>query len=164
MGWEMDPSLENLRIWAGTACCKMRPWWPTYTFENYIPACRAWTMMLNGGVWQAGFDGLVANQIMLGFQAPDPKAKLDPGQPRPALQPAPGDSLLLVCALRRDTAMSYRVLLIPFRMGGALPQVEYDAGTGVARLGQDEIAFTAGPDGHTRVGVKREGKEAAASR
>ena len=41
MGWELEPSAENLRIWAGTAHYKMRPWWSNYTYSNYIPTSRA---------------------------------------------------------------------------------------------------------------------------
>ncbi len=41
MGWELDPSPENLRIWAGTARYKMRPWWSNYNYSNYIPTSRA---------------------------------------------------------------------------------------------------------------------------
>ncbi len=41
MGWELDPSPENLRKWAGTSRYKMRPWWANYTYSNYIPTCRA---------------------------------------------------------------------------------------------------------------------------
>ena len=41
LGWELEPSAENLKIFAGTARIKMRPWWPAYTYENYIPTCRA---------------------------------------------------------------------------------------------------------------------------
>ncbi len=41
MPWELDPSPANLKIWAGTARYKMRPWWPSYTYQNYIPTCRA---------------------------------------------------------------------------------------------------------------------------
>ena len=46
MGWEMDPSEHVARYFAGTARYKMRPWWPTYAFGNYIPTCRArWNPM-----------------------------------------------------------------------------------------------------------------------
>ncbi|MEI7948053.1 MAG: hypothetical protein WCJ02_15235 [bacterium] len=39
-GWEVDPSPEILKIFAGTARYKLRPWWmPLYC--NYIPTCRA---------------------------------------------------------------------------------------------------------------------------
>jgi hypothetical protein len=39
-GWEVDPSPEVLKIFAGTARYKLRPWWmPLYC--NYIPTCRA---------------------------------------------------------------------------------------------------------------------------
>lgn len=41
MGWELDPSPALARIFAGTARDKLRPWWPSYTFCNYIPTCRA---------------------------------------------------------------------------------------------------------------------------
>jgi hypothetical protein len=41
MGWEMDPSPEILRIWAGTARYKLRPWWSNYTYSNYIATSRA---------------------------------------------------------------------------------------------------------------------------
>ena len=41
MGWELEPSAENLRIWAGTERYKLRPWWTNYTYANYIPTCRA---------------------------------------------------------------------------------------------------------------------------
>jgi hypothetical protein len=41
MGWELEPSAENLRIWAGTDRYKMRPWWSNYTYSNYIPTSRA---------------------------------------------------------------------------------------------------------------------------
>jgi hypothetical protein len=41
MGWELDPSPELMRIWAGTARYKLRPWWSNYTYSNYIPTSRA---------------------------------------------------------------------------------------------------------------------------
>ena len=41
MGWELDPSPELRRIWAGTARYKIRPWWANYTYSNYIPTSRA---------------------------------------------------------------------------------------------------------------------------
>jgi hypothetical protein len=41
MPWELDPTPANLKNWAGTARYKMRLWWPSYTYENYIPTCRA---------------------------------------------------------------------------------------------------------------------------
>ena len=37
MPWELDPGTENLRNWAGTARYKMRPWWTTYNYVNYMP-------------------------------------------------------------------------------------------------------------------------------
>lgn len=41
MGWELEPSAENLRIWAGTSRYKLRPWWANYNYSNYIPTSRA---------------------------------------------------------------------------------------------------------------------------
>jgi hypothetical protein len=41
MGWEFEPSPENLRIWAGTNRYKLRPWWSNYNYSNYIPTSRA---------------------------------------------------------------------------------------------------------------------------
>lgn len=41
MPWELDPSPALLKIWAGTARFKMRPWWMDYNYSNYIPTCRA---------------------------------------------------------------------------------------------------------------------------
>jgi hypothetical protein len=41
MGWEMDPSPEIMRIWAGTARYKLRPWWSNYTYSNFITTSRA---------------------------------------------------------------------------------------------------------------------------
>ena len=39
--WELDPSPENLKMFAGTTHYKMRPWWATYTFSNYIATSRS---------------------------------------------------------------------------------------------------------------------------
>ena len=39
--WELDPGAENLRNWAGTTRYKMRPWWTTYNYVNYLPTSRA---------------------------------------------------------------------------------------------------------------------------
>ncbi len=41
MGWELDPSPEIEKIFAGTDRYKMRPWWTNYTYSNYIPTSRA---------------------------------------------------------------------------------------------------------------------------
>jgi hypothetical protein len=41
LGWEIDPSPNILEIFAGTARNKMRPWWSTYNYANYLPTCRA---------------------------------------------------------------------------------------------------------------------------
>ena len=41
MNWELDPTPEILRIWAGTTRYKLRPWWSNYTYSNYIATSRA---------------------------------------------------------------------------------------------------------------------------
>ena len=41
LGWEVEPSPRILEIFAGTARYKMRPWWSTYNFCNWIPSSRA---------------------------------------------------------------------------------------------------------------------------
>jgi hypothetical protein len=41
LGWEIEPSPRVLEIFAGTARNKMRPWWATYNYANYMPTCRA---------------------------------------------------------------------------------------------------------------------------
>ncbi len=135
MPWELDPGAENLRNWAGTARYKMRPWWTTYNYVNYLPTSRApfnpmqyvrrnvelvrgphpygvvtddlkkddgshlysWAVMLNGGVWKANVPGLPANTVALGYRAGDPD--LNQSAQKPALDPKPGEPLLLVCAL-----------------------------------------------------------------
>jgi hypothetical protein len=40
-GWEMDPSDYIAKMFAGTAHYKMRPWWATYNYVNYMPTSRA---------------------------------------------------------------------------------------------------------------------------
>jgi hypothetical protein len=41
MNWEMDPSPNIAKIFAGTARNKMRFWWTNYTYSNYIATSRA---------------------------------------------------------------------------------------------------------------------------
>ena len=41
LGWEIEPSPRVLEIFAGTARYKMRPWWSSYDFANFMPTCRA---------------------------------------------------------------------------------------------------------------------------
>ena len=41
LGWEMDPSLSIQKIYAGMARYKMRPWWSSYTYCNFLPTSRA---------------------------------------------------------------------------------------------------------------------------
>lgn len=41
LDWELDPSEQNLKMFAGTSHYKMRPWWATYTYSNYIATSRA---------------------------------------------------------------------------------------------------------------------------
>ena len=41
INWELDPSPQNLKMFAGTSRYKMRPWWATYNYSNYIATSRA---------------------------------------------------------------------------------------------------------------------------
>ncbi len=44
--WELDPTDHIARYFAGTARYKMRPWWHTFNFGNYMPTSRApWNPM-----------------------------------------------------------------------------------------------------------------------
>lgn len=233
MGWEMDPGEANLKNWAGTDRYKMRPWWPNYTYSNFIATSRApynpmefvfrttglvrgahpfafvaddvkkdgasrlyqWVGILNGGVWQADVPGLSANMIALATTSVDPA--ITSAAPPGFIQPAKDDPILLVCALgmqapkdlpllrverlagppskkdeaqyydrltanHRGTEARFRILLLPLRMGDALPKVTYDDASSVATVewhGQtDEVRFTSNPDKRTRVTVRRGGK------
>ncbi len=233
-GWELDPSPDILKIFAGTARYKIREWWANYNYSNYIATSRApfnpmqhvfrtaglvrgehpygyiiddvkkddashlyqWVGMLNGGVWKADVAGLPANMTALGFKAEDPTAKPDSSPDKPALTPQAGDPLLLVCVLNppssgqadpplikvetlvgppdkkgatapydrlsinsQGTSGDFKVLLLPYRQGDALPQVTYDAGTQKATVkwpGQnDEFAFKTDDTQRTHVTIRR---------
>jgi hypothetical protein len=41
MNWEMDPSPAIQKMYAGTARYKMRPWWASPTYSNFIATSRA---------------------------------------------------------------------------------------------------------------------------
>ncbi len=41
LGWELDPSPDILKIFAGTARYKLREWWANYNVSNYIATSRA---------------------------------------------------------------------------------------------------------------------------
>lgn len=41
LNWELDPSEQNLKIFAGTSRYKMRPWWATYNYSNYMATSRS---------------------------------------------------------------------------------------------------------------------------
>ncbi|MFZ4456874.1 MAG: hypothetical protein ACOYOT_11710 [Bacteroidales bacterium] len=40
-GWELEPDPEILNYFKGTSHYKMRVWWPSYNFSNFIPTLRA---------------------------------------------------------------------------------------------------------------------------
>ena len=40
-GWELETDPEIMDIFRGTTHYKMRPWWPTYDFANFVPTLRA---------------------------------------------------------------------------------------------------------------------------
>jgi hypothetical protein len=60
-----------------------------------------WVSPVSGGVWKAAVPGLAANQVALAYREPGPKE--EPGLDRPALEPKPGDPLLLVTAVGLPT-------------------------------------------------------------
>ncbi len=135
MGWEMDPSPNILKIFAGTARYKIREWWANYNYSNYIATSRApfnpmryvyrtaglvrgnhpygfilddlkkddsehlytWVGDLSGGVWKANVPNLPENEVALGYREGDPN--LNSPEVKPAIDPQPGEPLLLVCAL-----------------------------------------------------------------
>ena len=39
--WELEPAQDIIRYFAGTGRYKMRPWWPTYNYSNFMPTARA---------------------------------------------------------------------------------------------------------------------------
>ncbi len=40
-GWELETDSATFSIFKGTTHYKMRPWWPTYNYSNFIPTLRA---------------------------------------------------------------------------------------------------------------------------
>ncbi len=230
MGWELEPSARNLQLFAGTARYKMRPWWASHNYSNYIPTCRAlfnpmqyvfrstalingqqpyglvlddlhkdsathlyqWTANLNGGVWEADIPNLSANQLVLGYRADN-----ESNTPTAKLRPKKGDPLLLVCALgleqsndatlplllvskeqgpdtkknevqwyhrisinHRNTSVHYKVLLLPFRFGDALPTIAYQQQTATIAWPngtKETIHFTEQASGRTLITVKQNG-------
>ena len=40
-GWELETRPDNFKYFVGTTHYKMRYWWPTYNFSNYMPNLRA---------------------------------------------------------------------------------------------------------------------------
>ncbi len=56
-----------------------------------------WVGMLNGGVWKAAVADLPANEVALGYREGDPA--LNSAVVQPAIEPQPGEPLLVVCAL-----------------------------------------------------------------
>ena len=40
-GWELEPDPKIIQYFRGTSRYKMRPWWPTANFANWIPTLRA---------------------------------------------------------------------------------------------------------------------------
>jgi hypothetical protein len=40
-GWELEPDSATFSIFKGTTHYKMRPWWPTCNYSNFIPTLRA---------------------------------------------------------------------------------------------------------------------------
>ncbi len=70
LAWEMDPSPEIAKIFAGTARMKWRPWWPNYNYSNYIATSRA---PFNPMVYVFRTTGLVRGEHPYGFVIDDAK-------------------------------------------------------------------------------------------
>ena len=70
LGWEIEPSSRVQGIFAGTARYKMRPWWSTYNYANYMPTCRA---PFNSMQRVFRTVGLVRGKIPYGFVVDDVK-------------------------------------------------------------------------------------------
>lgn len=227
-GIEFEDHPNVIAAFKGTQHYKMRNWWPSYTFGNWIPTVRAawnpveyakrgvalvrgqhpygmvidkvkkddqvrhyeWTACPGRGVWKTDYETAVAplppNQIVLGYAGPKTAAN-HKDQPEP-LVTKDGYPLLLVCVLNEQaplagkplvevitregpvnprskkpddydnlvvhhqgTSAEFKVLLIPFRRGEALPEITYDKATATARVRWadqvDEWKFDTSPDG-----------------
>jgi len=126
----------------------------------------AWQMI--GGFHSVTLPGLGAEELVLATK-PGPDVKV-------------GDPMLLVrevgpssCDIENDRAAQrmvvsvdavdpqFRIVMIPFRMGQALPQTVVDAVTGAVELRWDDqadrLAFEVGGDGRTRLRLTRGKKE-----
>ncbi len=240
LDWEVESSPAVQKIFAGTARYKMRPWWLTYNYANYMPTCRAlfnpmqrvfrtvalvrgagpyglvvddvqkdanshlyqWAAMLNGGVWRAEVPGLGPNETVLAYRPGDPDPAVS--EAPPGIKPNSGEPLLLVCAVglkesgdparsligveriagpgdregkpqyynrlvinQQATSAAFRVLLVPFRSGEAIPVITTDNATKSAVLGWkgqlDTLQFVTDAEQRTHVRVRRGGREIVAS-
>jgi hypothetical protein len=231
-GVEFEDHPNVIAAFKGTQHYKMRNWWPSYTFSNWVPTSRVvwnpveyakrgvalvrgrhpygvvvdkikkddqvrhyeWTACPGRGVWKTDYASAVGplppNQLVLGSAGPK-SAPNHQEKPEP-LVTKDGDPLLLVCVLtdhappagkpllevftregpvnprskkpdyydnlvvhHEGTSADFKVLLIPFRRGEALPEVSYDKATATARVSWpdqvDELQFDPAFDG---VGVQ----------
>jgi hypothetical protein len=235
-GWELEPNPEIIKYFQGTQRYKMRFWWATANFANWIPTLRAlwnpveyvyrttglvrgnhpygiivddakkddkqrqyeWTVMLAKGVWKAEYPlsiGGIDGATVLGYDKNLEKTWAKPKE-EPALKPQKGDPMLLVFDLeknkssvktatdgpdnvggnfidgkgaqpynkliinRKDSEAHYKVLLIPFRFGEALPIISFKNSTAtiVWKDQTDTLIFKTQPDKRSHVTVKREGQ------
>ena len=230
---EFDDHPNVVAAFKGTQHYKMRNWWPSYNFSNWIPTSRLsfnpveqaqrgvalvrgthaygvvmddvrkddqsrhyqWSACPGRGVWLSDYETAVAplppNQLILGFEGPQARAwnyryKHHKEKPEPVVGQE-GDPQLLICVLNPITPPEgmpmmevvteeaptggaghrfdrpqyfdvvrinhqgdegrFRVLLIPFRRGEALPEISYDAETDTAQViwpdQTDVLHFTA---------------------
>ena len=135
-GWEVEPDPTVLAYFQGTSQYRMRPWWPTSNFSNWLPTLRAhwnpvqyvyrstglvkgphpyavvvddarkddqphqyqWAVMLAKGVWKANYKNLPSGSTVLAYNSTLAQTWTKPTA-GPALDPKPGDPLLLVVDL-----------------------------------------------------------------
>ena len=222
--YEFEPHPDVIAAFKGTQRYKMRHWWPSYVFSNWMPTSRApfnpmqkvwrtaglvrgahsygviadelqkddksrhyqWTACPGTGVWKSNYTPaggrLPAGQGVLGYDSELNPSRYDNARPATLASKAAG-AQLLVCALNvkqlnpeKDAPIdvitregpfdergkkkqyydnvvinhygeeaSFRVLLIPFRKGEALPVIAYDAGTDAATISwadqKDKLRF-----------------------
>ena len=144
-----------------------------------------WAAMLAKGVWAARVDNLPAGAAVLAYRNEQEKFWDKPSAQAPVV-PKPGEPLLLVYDLEKNTTAvetatdgpdegkgplrynrltifrqgveaRFRVLLIPYRAGEALPELRYQNNKVVVQWADqtDTIRFDEGPDKRTHIVVER---------
>lgn len=153
-----------------------------------------WAAMLAKGVWEARVDKLPAGAAVLAYRKEHERNWEKPAT-QASLTPQPGEPLLLVYDLEKNTPTvetatdgpdegkgpqrynrlmftrtgvdaRFRVLLVPFRAGEALPVVRYLNREALIQWADqtDTIRFNEDPDNRPRIAVERAQKTIGTSR